>query len=469
MTQTITATAPDQSNAAQPPRPPKVRSGVPFIGNAIGMLRDPLGFCTRVRERYGPIARVGAGPRSFLLLQGADGVRQILWEKGDLYPKPELGMETLKPLLGRSLATLTDEAEWQSARRFVLPLFTAKMLRSYFDEAVDSIAAEVERLDAHADTGVPVNIYRFMHEAVFRVLIRTIFKRGIGLEEVEELVGLFDQSTAYISARYLTLGLPIAWAIPAARRGPAALARLDERVFRLIADRRAENGSEVRDMLDALLQARTPDGSPLSDQQVRDNCMTLLFGGHETTAGSLTWAWGLLSANPDKRQALLENVDRVLGGKPPEDYSVLADLDYTGYVFSEAMRLYPMFGLLFREVTVPDVIEGCRVEPGDIIAFSAYTIQHAPDLWQDPERFIPERHRPEALEHQHKSSYLPFSQGKRGCIGERMARMEGIVMLALISQKFTLDLVSPLPPPRVSMSLKPEGGMMMLVNRRKPS
>lgn len=456
--------------AASYPRPPKVGPSLPFIGNALSMLKDPLGFSTEVRDRFGPIARVSLGPKTMILLQGADGIRQILWEKGDQYPKPELGMATLEPLLGKSVATLTDTGQWEEARRFVLPLFTAKMLKAYFAEAVSSIQKEVDAISVYADTGESIDMYRFMHEATFRVLVRTIFRMGLSEAEISEFITLFDEVTDYINVRYVTLGLPVTWAIPAARRGKRALDSLDERVFGLIRERRraapAEGGTA--DMLDVLLAAETPDGRRLSDKEIRDNCMTMLFGGHETTAGSLTWAWGLLAANTDKRQLMLNNIDEALKGQCPADYAGLGSLNVVNNVFAEAMRLYPMFSFLFRQATAEDVVEGHRIEPGDLIAFSAYTVQHTDSLWSDPEKFIPERHEPDAFSRQHKSSYLPFSQGKRGCIGERMARMEGILMLTLISQKYELDLADDnLPKPSVRMSIKPVGGMKMYVRKRR--
>ena len=436
------------------------------MGHALSILRDPLGFSRDVRRKHGPLARIAVGTQQVLLLQGAKGVRQILWEKGDLYPKSPLGMAPLEPLLGKSVATMTDENEWQQARRFVLPLFTPTMLRAYFVEAVASISEEVERLDRYAASGEVVDVYHIMHAATFRVLIRTIFREGIDKSEAEELISLFDAATGYINVRSATFGMPIDWAIPSARRGKRALAKLNKRVYRLIAERRAQDEREAVDMLDALIQARMPDGSNLDDKQVRDNCMTMLFGGHETTAGTLTWAWGLIAANPDKRRAMLDEIDGALAGEPPAALNDLPKLRYVENAFAETMRLYPMFGFLFRQASVPDVVEGYQVDAGDLIAFSAYTIQHADDLWADPEAFVPERHQPDAMRQQLKGSYLPFSLGKRACIGERMARMEGVLMLTLISQRFILDLADKLPEASVRMSIKPKGGMKMRVMRR---
>lgn len=448
--------------APEPATPP----GLPLVGNAIDLLKDPLGYAIQVRERFGPVAALKLGGQRMVLVQSPDGVRQILWEKGDLYPKPRLGMDTLAPLLGHGIATLTDRDAWSEARTFILPLFSAPMLKAYFKEAVESIEAEVAMLSRHADTGVAINIYDWMHEATFRVLLRTVFRDAFRPDEVSELTHLFNETTAYINVRYLTLGMPVEWALGPARRGKRALETLNARVYALIAARRAEGRTESRDMLDVLLAARKQDGAALSDKEIRDNCMTMLFGGHETTAGSVTWAWGLLAANPDKREAMMHEIDGTLGTSAPQSLDDLRRLPFVSWVFEEAMRLYPMFSFLLREAAQDDVIEGRKIHRGDLVAFSAFSIHHDPAVWADPERFQPERHDPARRGERHKSSFLSFSQGQRGCIGERMARMEGVLLLTLLSQRYQLDLDGPLPKPKVSMSLKPDGGLWMQVRRR---
>ena len=450
--------------AADAPKP-QGPSGLPFVGNALDLLKDPLGYSIHVRETFGAVAALKLGNKRMVLIQSPEGVRQILWEKGAQYPKPRLGMQTLAPLLGQGIATLTDRDAWNEARSFILPLFSAPMLKAYFQEAVASISAEVPSLAKHVD-GPAINIYDWMHEATFRVLLRTVFRDAFREDEVAELTHLFNETTAYINVRYLTLGMPIEWAIGSARRGKVALGSLDRRVYDLIARRRNEGRAEARDMLDVLIAARKQSGAALSDKEIRDNCMTMLFGGHETTAGSVTWAWGLLAANPDKRLKMLQEIDNVLGGRAPEGFDDLKRLPYVALVFEEAMRLYPMFSFLFREAAEDDVIEGRRIDAGDLIAFSAYSIHHDAAVWPEPERFMPERHEAASKGERHKSAFLSFSQGQRGCIGERMARMEGVLLLTLISQRLLLDLRDTLPKPKVSMSLKPHNGLWMDVRRR---
>ncbi len=445
---------------------PPASRGWPIIGDAARILSNPIAYFNRQIEAYGRVHTAYLGPQKIVFLHDADAVRHILWENQQNYPKPDLGMATLEPLLGNGIATLTDHAKWAEARKFVLPLFSRKMLDLYFEQIVDSVSEEIDHLMPVANDQGEIDMYTLMHEATFRVLIRTIFARGISKSEIPQLTEWFNNQTAYINARYLTMNSPLAMAFPAAWKGKADLAKLDARVDRLIDDREKENVTEISDMLDSLILARHDDGSPLGRKEIRDNCMTLLFGGHETTAGSVTWTWGMLSKNPDVRDKLLTEVDRVIGDRRPtlEDYR---KLEYTDMVFRETMRLYPMFSMLLRTASKDDEICGYKVSAGDLIAFSAYTIARDPNFWPEPERFDPERFSKDNDAKRPKGTYLPFSLGARGCIGEKMARMEGVLLIAMMSRSFLFDLEGGnLPEPKVSMSIKPKGGMPMTVRAR---
>ncbi len=211
-------------------------------------------------------------------------------------------------------------------------------------------------------------------------------------------------------------------------------------------------------MLDILLTS--PDlGRPLDRRAIRDECMALLFGGHETTAGSLTWTFALLSKNPRARERMLEEVDAVLAGRPPA-YGDFDRLPYVRMAFEEAMRFYPMWLVLFRKALADDVVGGCLVPAGSLVAFCGYTTHRDPRYWPDPERFEPERHSKEGQVSRHRGAYLPFSMGERACIAARMATHQAVLLLAIFAQRFTLDLDGALPAPEVRMSIRPRGGSL---------
>lgn len=446
-------------------------SGLPLLGHALKLLGDPLPFFEELQRDYGGINKLKLGPRTLILLHDPDLIRYMLVEAGDKYPKAEMGKEATKPLLGYSVATETDIAAWEEMRHYVLPLFNPRMLKSYFTEMADSLTQELTLAAELAADGAPFDMCDYMHQATFRVLIRTIFAEGIDKDEAAALVHLFDDITVFINARFITMNLPIASLVPGARKGKKALAELNRRVYRLIDERRAQGiltEDEQRDMLDVLLAATHSNGDPLTDEEIRDNCMTMLFGGHETTAGSVSWAWAYLAANPDKLAKMQAEIGDVLGHIAPTEMTLehYKALRYTQQCFDEAMRLYPMFSFMPRQAGVDDVLGGYEIKKGTIVAFCAYTAQRDPKHWPNPTAFEPERHSPENKRTRHPASFLPFSQGARGCIGERMARMEATLLLAVLGRDFEFSLADgTLPAPKVAMSIKPSPLMMRAKKR----
>lgn len=459
-----------ESPNVSPPVLPEVK-GLPYIGVAHQMLLDPLAFQEKLVAKHGRIQRIQMGGGSLLLLHDAKLIDEVLRRKGKLFPKAPMGMEAVEPLLGEGVAAIVDMERWQFAHNMVMPLFTPKALARYWDGTVPVVLEEVERIAQLAATGETFDLYKQMHEAMFRILMRTLFSGDFEEREITEMVHLFDAQTAYISARYLTNSTKLPLLIPAARHGKKALEELDRRVGGMIEKRQQNRADTPKDMLDLMLAARHEDGSELTFKELRDNCMTMLFGGHETTAGSLTWAFGLLAANPEKRDVMFSEIDHVLSDKNwhyHKGIEILKEFEYTGMVFDEAMRLYPMFPFLFRVASAETDIGGHAVTTGDTIAFSAWTTHRDPEYWPDPEAFEPERHTNELKKKRLSASFLPFSQGLRRCIGERVARMEAYLLIGMISREYKLELVDErLPKPKVSMSIKPKGGMKVRATARK--
>lgn len=442
--------------------------GLPLLGVAHRLLWRPLAYQEELVERFGPIHRVPLGAQSLVLLHDAELIDEVLRKQGRIFPKSRMGMDAVKPLLGESLPTLVDMDRWRFAHDTLMPLFTPAALNRYWQAAATVVEQEVERLEAQARSGQSFDLYVFLHQAMFRILMRTIFSGDFADREIAEMVALFDAQTAYISARYVTNGSPLIDVLPAVRRGRRALQRLDERVGEMIRQRQARPlPAEPVDMLDALLAARKADGSALSFAELRDNCMAMLFGGHETTAGTTTWTFGLLALNPDIRAAVFDEVDRVFADGIG-DYLQVREFDLIERVLDESMRLYPMFPFLMRQASEDTEIGGYAIQAGESVAFSAWTTHRDPRYWPQPQRFDPERHTPERKGQRPNAAFLPFSLGLRRCIGERVGRMEAYLLLSLISRRFEVNLVEGrLPAPKVSLSIKPHRGMPVTVSARR--
>ena len=444
--------------------------GLPGLGVAHRLLRDPLAYQEQLVREHGRLNRIRLGSVDMLLLHDAEAIDELLRTKGKLFGKASVGMAAVEPLLGDSLPSLTDMQRWRFAHDTLMPLFTPKALNTYWSAAAQVVAQEKQRMAALADAGEPFDLYVFLHEAMFRILMRTIFSGDFKAEEIEEMVALFDAQTAYISARYLSNCSPLIHLLPAVRRGKRALDSLNDKVQQMIQRRQAQAAPEqATDMLDALLAARHADGSPLSFKELRDNCMAMLFGGHETTAGTTTWTLGLLSQHPDIREAVAEEAKTVFADGV-KDYAQVRGFDLIERCLDEAMRLYPMFPFLTREALQDTELAGHAIQKGQVLAFSAWTTHRDPRYWPDPQRFDPERHTAENRKTRPNAAFLPFSSGLRRCVGERVGRMEAYLLISMITQEFQVDLLGlDLPQAKVALSIKPDGGMPVIARRRQPN
>ncbi|RME60420.1 MAG: cytochrome P450, partial [Caldilineae bacterium] len=250
------------------------------------------------------------------------------------------------------------------------------------------------------------------------------------------------------------------------RRFEEGVKAIDEVIYRLIRDRRRA-GQYGDDLLGKLLQARDDQtGAGMDDKQLRDELVTLFLAGHETTAIALTWSLGLLSRHPDVRRKLQAEVDLVLGRRTPTaaDYEKLV---YTQAVFQEVMRLYPPLPVFLREAVGPDELGGYPVPPGAGIMVNVYGVHHHERYWDNPEGFDPERFLPGRVDKRPRYAYIPFGGGPRQCIGNNFALMEGVLALAMIHQRYALDLVPGVRlTPDVTGTLRPQGGVRMVVKTR---
>jgi cytochrome P450 len=233
-------------------------------------------------------------------------------------------------------------------------------------------------------------------------------------------------------------------------------------------EERRKSGQDRGDLLSMLLLATDSegDGSGMNDLQLRDEALTIFLAGHETTANALTWTWYLLSQNPDVREKLHEEVDRVVGDRTPA-YEDLPSLAYTRMVLAESMRLYPPAWAIGRRSLEPFEVRGYPIPKRAVILMSQYIVHRLASYYPDPERFEPGRWTPESAATRPKFAYFPFGGGTRVCIGEQFAWMEGILVIAALCRRWKMDLV-PGHPVEVQplITLRPRHGMRMIIRKR---
>ena len=416
--------------------PPGLRHNLPFYMGRKPWARigRPILLFEHLAKTYGPATHYRMMGTDILFLNHPDFVQEVLVTQSGNFIR-ERTLRRMKILLGEGLLTSNDPVHMQH-RRIVAPAFHRQRIAAYADEIVRSAAAMAERWKS----GQAIDIGAAMMELSLSIVARTLFA-----SEVTEDVRAINHETHAIMRLYnLLVILPrlesyLHWPLPGVTRFRKARAHLDSVAYRIIRERR-EDPEDRHDLLSMLLLSRDEDGNSLSDEQVRDEMLTIFLAGYETTANALTWTWYLLSQNPDAGQQMHAELDRVLAGRTPTlaDY---ASLTYTQQVFSESMRLYPPAWAMGREAAVDVELGPYRIPAGSHVFFSQWIIHRSPEFFPDPLRFDPLRHTDAAKAARPRFAYFPFGGGSRQCIGESFAWMEGILALATIAQQWKLNLV----------------------------
>ncbi|MDI3340929.1 MAG: cytochrome P450 [Sphaerobacter sp.] len=434
-----------------PPGPRRL----PVVGNAYQYRRDPLGFVRAAHREFGDIATMYVGAWPIVLCFRPEHVRFFLVERAAAFT-PVGVAPNLMETLGEGLLT-TDGEFHDQQRRLLQPAFHRRRVEHY---AATMVARTEEMLDRWRP-GDEIDVAQWMSALTLRIVSQALFgvdQEAAGAELNRAFVDLIANSPETIGLiRLPRLNLPHT----RYGRYMAARRRLDAYVYDLI-DRRRAAGTDGDDVLSWLLTAGA-DGTGLTDRQVRDQTVTLLAAGHDTTALALTWTLFLLSQHREAREKLLAELRAVLGDRPPTPDD-LSRLPYLDWVVTESMRIYPPAWAQGRVALEPFELEGYRFPAGTHVMFSQWVIHHRPDIWGDPDRFRPERWDPAQPPPPHWA-YFPFGGGPRACIGMPFAQMEARLLLATILQRFVTRLVPGhpvVPAPRIT--LRPKYGMRMILN-----
>ena len=439
----------------------------PFLGNfaimkEVGNTHETY---LDLHKEYGDIFRLALpGGGNAYVIAGADMLQHVLQMNNNNYKKGER-FKIAEPLIGNGIF-ISEGDFWRRQRRMMQPAFHRKQIALLVDEMVNTTTEMLARWEAYADSGDTLDIQKEMMGLTMEIVTRTLFTNSLTPEEVaaagESLTFLLE----VISERGNEI-IPISQKLPTRknRKFDQSIRELNELIYRLIDERRA-SGDNGGDLLGMLLDARDEDGEGMNDLQLRDELITMFLAGHETTAIALSWAFAHLSQSPEIRRRLNEEADSVLEGFLPNaaDYP---RLPYAQAVFQESLRLYPPLPITMRESIEDDEIGGYHIPAGSLIFVNFFANHHNPDHWINPEGFDPERFLPENSQGRHRFAFLPFSGGPRQCIGNNFALMEGAIVLAMVAQRFELDLIAGTRlEPHMIGTLRPEGGVPVTVRRR---
>ena len=427
-------------------------------------LGEPIRLFEHLHRTYGPIAHYRFMGTPIIFLNQPDYIREVLVTQAASFVK-ERTVRRMKILLGEGLITSDDPIHIRQ-RRIVAPAFHRQRIAAYADEIISSAVHHT----AQWQPGQTIDISAAMMSLSLEIVARTLFNtevtddiRSIN-DEVNTIMDLYNLLVAFPRMENF-LHLPIPGIIKFRR----SRARLDAVVHRLIAQHRAA-GEDKGDLLSMLIASHDEDGSSLSDQQIRDEVLTIFLAGYETTANALTWTWYLLSQNPEAEAKLHAEIDSVLGTEATHRIPTLADypnLRYTEQVFAESMRLYPPAWAMGRMSTQPVTLGPYRIPPGAHFFMSQYIVSRTPEYYPDPLRFDPDRFAPEAKAARQRFTYFPFGAGSRQCIGESFAWMEGVLSIATIASRWRMQYLGSAPPiPQAKITLRPRDPLLMRLTLR---
>jgi cytochrome P450 len=417
---TESAVSEEPGTAPLPPGPEEL----PLVGSTLDVMREPVGFLEELATHGDVVGYHVAGQR-FTAVLHPDGIERVLVSDSDRFRRwaGEDWGDTFGGYATEGLL-LSEGEQWRRQRRLVQGAFTPARIESY----ADTMVAEAERAVRRWAERGRVELSEATSALTLRILARTLFDvdiEGRGEAVRRAAAALNDRANVTSPSAFLPSWVPT----PTNRRLHRAMADLEALLDELIADRREDAAG--RDDLLSLLLAAGDGGSGLSERELRDQLVTFLFAGHETTALALTYALHALGHHPEARRELREELDRVTGGDPPT-VAELPALASTDRVVTETLRLYPPAYALFREATEDVVLEGYRVPEGSKLTVPQIRVHRDGRFYDEPEAFRPDRWTDGFEEALPEYAYFPFGGGPRHCIGMRFATMELKLVLATV-------------------------------------
>ena len=434
--------------------------GDPLIGHLLRFRDDAIGALEGVRAEGGEVARAPFGPSIAYVISDPALVQEVLVDRHRDFPKFQIGQRTLGSVLGGGLLT-TDGPRWMRYRRTTQPSFHKRKIDAFDGEFV----AAADRVFHDLEDGAPLDIHEEMMKTALHAVSTTLFSADIqGLEGV--VSESLDLILPITRARTIRSGLPRFIPTPENLVFLDALERLDEIVYRIIAESRISK--RPSGLVASLSAAEDPEtGERLTTTELRDQLITLFLAGHETTASALSFSIHHLTAHPDIYDQMLDEVDRVLEGRAPSSAD-LPQLDLTRRVIEESMRLHPPAWMMVRESAEDGTLGGYFIPRGAIVITPPYLVHRNARVWEEPERFDPSRFLPAARRSRHRYAYFPFGGGPRLCIGMGFALAEATLVLARISQRYRFERPEEAQPLKLQtqITLRPGSGLPMISRRR---
>jgi cytochrome P450 len=419
---------------------------------------DPLGYFTGLTREYGDFVSLRVLNFRILLLNHPDHIEDVLVNHPRKFIRGRVLLAN-KRVFGRGLLT-SDGDFWLRQRRLTQPAFHRARIAGYASTMVEY----TERLLHEWQDGEERDIHAEMMRLTLQIVGKTLFDADVDRDAQD--IGKSMELLLELSANFRrTIFIPHWVPTPTNFRLERAIRQIEKVLYRMIAEKRA-SARDSGDLLSMLLAAQDEDGSRMTDQQLRDEAITLFLAGHETTANTLSWTWWLLAQNPAVEAKLHAELRMVLAGRAPA-LDDLPKLVYTNHIITESMRLYPPAWGTARTAIEDHEIAGYAIPKDSGVSFAQWSV-HRDARWYDaPDEFRPERWEGDLLKRNPKFAYFPFGGGPRQCIGNTFALMETALTLATIAQQYRFRLVPGHPVvPLASITLRPRCGIRVVMESR---
>jgi cytochrome P450 len=433
-----------------------------FFSDAPEFRKDPLAGFLKHALKFGDIVRY-RGLWTTHQLSHPDHIQQVLQTNVANYRKGR-DYRILKLSLGEGLLT-SDGALWQRQRKMTQPAFHSAQIAGFVRVMENHALAMMERWETLAASGQSFDVLPDLMRLTLNIVSEALFSTNLE-SDIAVIKETLDVGREYTVDRAWSV-VRVPQQLPTRRNlhHRRSLANFHAILDRMVEERR-KSSAQVNDLLSMLMDARDEDGAPMSAKQLRDEMATLLTAGHETTTLVLAWALFLIGSNPEVAERMSGEVG-FLNGRAP-GYEDLSRLRYTRNVAEETMRLYPPVWVLSRTAIGDDEMGGFKIPAGSEILIFPYVTHRHPKWWTEPDKFDPDRFLPERTVGRLRGAYLPFGLGPRTCIGLNFAMTEILVVLALIMQRFRLELA--MDPEKMkldaSVTLRPKAGVPIRITKR---
>ncbi|KAG0621796.1 hypothetical protein M758_3G049100 [Ceratodon purpureus] len=454
------------------PLPPGFPSG-PDGDVALELAQNPLQCLESLKSRYGGLVGFKLASRPIVLVSSPAFAREVFVNQSSIFIKAGTAFFPGSSLAGNGLL-VSDGDIWKRQRRLSNPAFRKAAIQTYAEAMVNITEKMVKNTWR---TGGVRDVYADFNELTMEIVASALFGADEGSENLAQVGPAITQAFQFFTRRATSMFIVPEW-IPTFDniQYNSAVTGLNKVVYRLIDERRSQlagsSGSKKKDLLTRLLQATDDDGSGMDDQSLRDELMTLLVAGQETSAILLTWALLMFALHPHTQELVFQEVSEVLDGQPPRQSDV-SKLKYLESFIWETLRLMPPAYVVGRCACRSTELGGYQVPEGTTMLVSPYLLHRDPAFWPRALEFDPSRWMPggDAKEHMENDSFWPYGGGPRNCIGMGFAMMEVTLVLATITSRFRVSLPSgnSIPSPRAMITLRPENQVnLRLTPRRQP-